>query len=398
MAEAIYFTTTDGTMRIAAVGLPRTTPNHQILRGFVEEATEDAPYEIGTTVILRAAFELDEWTDQQRAQRRTLLQKSCDYAQLLHPETDPRILTIDTGDGESDIIFASRMINGSRLERHILATYPTGAPLEEGLQWIRQITASLRILHEHALIHRNINPNNILIDEQGNAKLIGYASIQPQRTKPSPLIAGVDSKFSAPEIVEDLGGKYISAAADVYSIGAVMSYVFSGEELTKMIEAPVHVHAWTTMAQHPDGLRLIIAKCMAPLHTERLPNAGEIDGWLTVDTLPTRETPEFEDVYLDAPWIGSGDESRIGALSPGPLVSRSPQTVVEEIRMKKAQEDQAAQTSESKDTAATGSPTKPMLPDDAPFFTRHNIPVLTIVFGTIAIAMIVLYSLRAFAS
>lgn len=316
------FRTRDHTLQVAPVGAPIEGQNHQVLRAFVEEATASAPFAIGQELALRAVIDREGWGDAEREERRDLLHKEATYVAKLYPELSPIVLDVTTESGEGDLLLATQWLKGQTLERHIQAHHPQGAPLELGLKWSRQIAEALQSLHEDRLVHRNVQPQNILISDDNNAYLIGFSSIQPRQSRPSATVIGVHELYSAPEIIRELSGTFVTPKVDVFSLGATMSFIFSGLPLTEMVEAPITVEAWSRLSRLPDGIRLLIAHCMQPFHKNRMVNAGAVLPLLTEETLPTKFTKNFGAIYLAAPWTGSGDESRIGHLSPGPLVSR----------------------------------------------------------------------------
>lgn len=415
MTEQITITTRDRSLSIALMDPPRRTNNHEILRGFVEHTSDASAFEKGSTLVLRAPIDHDDWTDDQRAKRREILQRSAKYANLLHPQFDAHVLDIEVGMGQGDIILATRWLSGTTLMRYIRAKYPSGAPLDLGLKWARQITEDLAKLHEHGLVHRNLTPSNILMTDAGDALVIGFGSIQPRETRPSQLFEGVHEKFSAPEIIRELGGSFITPKADIYSMGGILAFIFSGKDLTTSPEAPVSVDAWTQLGEFPDGIRLLVAHCMQPMHKHRLTDASELLPFLTEDALPTKFTHPFGGVYLAAPWLGSGDESRIGNLSPGPLVSRSPHDVLAALEAQHATTQDADLPNIPKDTVDDPSPAEApasapptasqpsdelphsdrtskaatSLPDNTPFFARRGIPPLAIIFGAIFFAALI---------
>lgn len=392
------FRTHDDALRVAPVGSPLQSEGHQVLRAFVEYATPSAPFRIGQELALRAPVYQDRWSSAQHQERRDLLRKEAEYAALLYPELEAHILDIVTESGDADALLATRWLNGQSLERHIQAIHPNGAPLPLGLKWMRQIATSLNILHEQRLVHRNVNPQNIFISESGDAYLLGFASIQPRQTRPTSTVVGVHESYSAPEIIRELSGTFVTPKVDVFSMGAVMSFTFSGLALTDMVEAPVTVDAWSRLSRYPDGVRLLIAHCMQPFHKNRLVNAGALLPLLEEEGLPTKFTKNFGAIYLAAPWTGSSDESRIGDLSPGPLVSRLEAPDFDDLDALPRFEPQnpppgreAPQPLETSADAAEPAPQSQLAPADAPFFARRGIPPLTIVFLTILLALAVLF-------
>lgn len=419
------FSTPDGSYRFAPVGQPIQNDGQQILRAFVEHAPSTGAFKLGDEVALRAPVYQDRWAPAQRQERRDLQHAELDAIRLLHPQLHAELLTIEiegTPEAREQVV-AHLWIKGDTLERTIQAHFPQGAPLDIGLLWARDIAQGLATLHEHRLIHRHLSPKHILIDDQQRARVIGFASIQGRQARPSTLIRGVDERYSAPEIIRELSGTFVTPKADIYSFGGVLAFLFSGQPLTDSVEAPVSFDAWSTLGQHPDGIRLLVAHCMQPFHKNRLVNGEALLPLLAnADALPTKYTKNFGAIFLAAPWTGSGEESRVGDLSPGPLVSRGDRlasalpseaqpddAVPSDAPMLGSQSSGASsETSHEQEAPVTadaaggatdafwnrpapGEPTsdtlRQELPSNAPFFAKRGISPLAIAFGAIWLAL-----------
>jgi len=85
------------------------------------------------------------------------------------------------------------------------------------------VIAILEHLHERDIIHRDINPENLLIDEEGYVKLVDFskAKVVPSRTF---SIVG-SPHYMAPEVIT---GKGYGAAADLWSLGIMIYEFFCG--------------------------------------------------------------------------------------------------------------------------------------------------------------------------
>lgn len=420
----------NGSLIIGPVGTPIFHKNQQILRGFVESASSETAWKPGDEVALRAPVLKDGWSDTQREERRALQAKEIAAIQLLHPELNAQLVTIEIeGVGEEQVI-VHRWIKGDTLERTIQGKYPKGAPLDLGLKWARQIASDLAKLHEARLVHRNANPSHILIDDQQNARVIGFAAIADRQARPTQLFLSVDDRWSAPEIQRELSGTFITPKADIYTFGGVLAFIFSGEPLTDSVEAPVSFDAWGKLGELPEGIRLLVGHCMQPFHKNRLVNAGTLLEYLEEDSLPTKYSKNFGAISLLAPWTQTEGEKPTSSLTPGPLVSRSfdPSALVQSVEAAKAAaatepKDRLPSAANSETTeddnlvssqlppilsapangsdaqsekieitpfwekpepAADGKPIE-VLPSDAPFFARRGISPFAIIVITICI-------------
>src|SRR5690625_6703581 len=86
MTEQITITTRDRSLSIALMDPPRRTTNHEILRGFVEHTSNASAFEKGSTLVLRAPIDQDDWKEEQRTKRRDILRRSAEYANLRSEE------------------------------------------------------------------------------------------------------------------------------------------------------------------------------------------------------------------------------------------------------------------------------------------------------------------------
>lgn len=117
---------------------------------------------------------------------------------------------------------------------------------------IEQAVAGLGHLHEAGWVHRDVKPDNFLLNEAGELKLIDFAIAQKMKKK------GFGKLFTAKMAVqgtrsymspEQIRGEPVDGRADIYSLGCMIFELFSGrvpftgnnpdELLTKHLRAPV---------------------------------------------------------------------------------------------------------------------------------------------------------------
>ena len=97
---------------------------------------------------------------------------------------------------------------------------------------IEKCILGLGHLHEKGWIHCDVKPDNFLVDEQGNVKLIDFSIAQPKKRKS----AGLSSIFLGKKIQgtrsymspEQIRGKRLDATSDVYGFGCVMFELLAG--------------------------------------------------------------------------------------------------------------------------------------------------------------------------
>lgn len=108
--------------------------------------------------------------------------------------------------------------------------YESGSfPVREALQATRQAAEALRYLHGQGFLHRDIKPDNALIDDAGLLKLcdLGFSIPIPKVEGTSAAVAGTPG-YIAPEVGK--GGPLATVGADLYSLGILLYALLTGDE------------------------------------------------------------------------------------------------------------------------------------------------------------------------
>lgn len=111
-------------------------------------------------------------------------------------------------------------------------------PENKILKYTRQIGEALRFVHEKNILHLDIKPSNILINQNDDAKLIDFGvskryDIESQET--STTILTLSKGFASIEQYDDEGMRNFSPCPDIYSLGATMYYLATGKIPTESI-------------------------------------------------------------------------------------------------------------------------------------------------------------------
>jgi len=101
-----------------------------------------------------------------------------------------------------------------------------GLPLRKGLDLAQQICSGLQEAHAQGIVHRDLKPENVMIDAQGNVKIMdfGIARSMEAGTRLTGSMVGTPA-YMAPEQV---AGKQVDYRTDVYSLGLILYEVFTG--------------------------------------------------------------------------------------------------------------------------------------------------------------------------
>ncbi|MFN8480202.1 MAG: protein kinase [Kouleothrix sp.] len=146
-------------------------------------------------------------------------------ARLNHPNILP---VVDAGHDER---YGAYMVT-PRLDTQSLQAVLKSGPLDPliALKVFTQIGAALDYLHGQGIVHRDVQPANILLTPQGNAYLTNFSLAAAPDTPDLSSIEEADylTPYSAPE--QSLVSGEPAAAHDLYSLGAVLYHMLLGEE------------------------------------------------------------------------------------------------------------------------------------------------------------------------
>src|SRR5207237_1639816 len=85
----------------------------------------------------------------------------------------PNIVSIyDRGEAEGTYYIAMEFLDGRSLKELIVSRGP--APVGVAIDYARQILAALRFAHRNGIVHRDIKPHNVLVDDEGRVKVTDF--------------------------------------------------------------------------------------------------------------------------------------------------------------------------------------------------------------------------------
>jgi len=147
-------------------------------------------------------------------------------ARLSHPNI---VTVIDRGeqDGRQFIVF--EYVAGENLKSLIEREAPL--PEQEAVRLALEVARALAFAHEHGLVHRDVKPQNVLLTEEGEAKVTDFGiarsldrDVRGGLTQTGTVMGTSD--YIAPEQAR---GSKSSVGTDVYSLGIVLYELLTGE-------------------------------------------------------------------------------------------------------------------------------------------------------------------------
>ena len=186
--------------------------------GPLSEVYKAVDLDLGRTValkILRSHAEIDPQADRrfQREAKHT--------ANIAHPNI---AIVYEFGQDHGTSFIAMEYLQGRTLDR-IIKDQSLG--YEECLRIAREVCDALRVVHESKLIHRDLKPGNILLQDDGSVKLLDFGIARARDeagiTQHGMLVGTV--LYMSPEQVR---GDELDFRSDVFSLGAVLYHVITG--------------------------------------------------------------------------------------------------------------------------------------------------------------------------
>jgi predicted Ser/Thr protein kinase len=195
-------------------------------------------------------------------------------AQLSHPNI---VTVIDRGeeDGRQFIVF--EYVEGLTLKEVVAERGPL--PVRDAVDLAIGVARGLAFAHAHGLVHRDVKPQNVLLNGDGKPKVTDFGiarSLDVQGVTQTGTVLGT-SHYIAPE---QASGQPVDAQSDVYSLGAVLYELltadppFDGENFVAVALKHVHQPAPSVLDRRPDvPLRLADAvdRALAKRPDDRFP-------------------------------------------------------------------------------------------------------------------------------
>lgn len=154
------------------------------------------------------------------ALRKRFLREARLAAKLSHPNIIPIHSVAESGEF---VYYVMAFVDGETLAERVRTRGPlTGT---DGARVLREVAWALSHAHAQGLVHRDVKPDNILIEAGSGRALVADFGIAAATADPgAQLIAGTP-EFMSPEQAR---GDAIDSRADLYSLGATAFYAFSG--------------------------------------------------------------------------------------------------------------------------------------------------------------------------
>jgi serine/threonine protein kinase len=196
----------------------------------------------------------------------------------------PNIVAIhDRGKTEDGAYYiVMEHVPGGTLKERILRDGPLPAPT--AIAVALQVARALQAAHEHGVIHRDVKPQNILLTESGDAKVVDFGlarAVSAATMTQDGVILGTAHYLSPEQAL----GQPASPQSDLYSLGVVLYEMLTGE-LPHDAETPVgivmghisgHLHPPREVNPDvPEGINAVTMRLLARDPKDRYQDVAEL--------------------------------------------------------------------------------------------------------------------------
>ena len=149
-------------------------------------------------------------------------------ARAIAKVSHPNIVTvIDRGEFEESQFIVFEHVPGETLKDVVEREGPL--PVAEALALAHQVARALAYAHERGIVHRDVKPHNVLVDEDGGAKVTDFGlarslDLEHDITQTGTLLGTCD--YISPE---QASGQAVDERSDQYSLGVLLYELLTGE-------------------------------------------------------------------------------------------------------------------------------------------------------------------------
>ncbi len=186
---------------------------------------------------------------------------------------------VDLLERDCDVFLVESAFSGGRFRDWIVPTEPvdpagpvrTGAPLKlrraprEVLAVLIAAGTALAAIHRRGMVVRDFNPNNLVVDAEGDQPRVGLVDFESARFSGSPAELaepGGTPAFAAPEQWEPVAP---DQRVDSYAFGATILFAFTGEDPYLWMERVHSVSSWLDWGRRRDAVPPEIAELAVAL-------------------------------------------------------------------------------------------------------------------------------------
>jgi serine/threonine protein kinase/Tfp pilus assembly protein PilF len=254
---------------------------------------------LNRTVALKV-ISLGQWAS--KAHLKRFRREAEAAASLDHPSIVP---IYEVGERDGQCYFSMKFVEGGQLDEVVRRTPMS---IRQAAQLIAKVARTVHYAHEHGILHRDIKPGNILLDQKGEPHLTDFGLarlIETESTVTRTMEVLGTPSYMAPE--QAVGSNsVVSSVTDVYGLGAVLYQLltghppFAGGTTYETIKLLLDTEPKQPRLLNPKidrDLSTICLKCLEKdpkrRYSSALALAEDLEHWLKHEPIQARRTGIF---------------------------------------------------------------------------------------------------------
>src|SRR6184192_1406172 len=254
---------------------------------------------LNRTVALKV-ISLGQWASKAHLKRFRLEAEAA--ASLDHPSIVP---IHEVGERDGSCYFSMKFVEGGQLDE-VVRRAPMS--IRQAVELIVKVARIVHYAHQHGILHRDIKPGNILLDQKGEPHLTDFGLARLVESESSVThtleVLGTPSYMSPEQAVENNAA--VSSVTDIYGLGAVLYQLltgqppFAGGATYETIKLLLDTEPRPPRLLNPKidrDLSTICLKCLEKDPKRRYPSAlalaEDLERWLKHEPILARRTGVF---------------------------------------------------------------------------------------------------------
>jgi serine/threonine protein kinase/tetratricopeptide (TPR) repeat protein len=229
-----------------------------------------------------------------------------DREPMIDAAADSRSSTIDHR-SSSILFFVMPLIEGETLRARLEREGPF--PIDEAIRLIRELADALQYAHEAGILHRDLKPENVMLS-RGHALLADFGIAHSAATPGDDRLTRTGSSVGTPAYMspeQATGTRELTAASDVYGLGAILFELVTGEPpFTGATAQAILVKRFTTEApalrtmrgDAPASCETAVARALASDPERRFATAAAFAAALAGEPVAAQPAPAANDRSL----------------------------------------------------------------------------------------------------